>query len=318
MSNIVPMPAGGLAVPTDLLAKYQSQSSMGELADGFSGGRRIQIRGGVINFLGEDGKPMGIVQNADGSMTQFPQMVTTADIVIVQQFPAGRTAYRQWFATEYSGDGEAARVPDCWSADGEKPSPNCANRQADTCKSCPRDVSGSSKTGRGKACQSRKRLAVYLAADPERRLFQLDLPPTAVFGTSSREAEGYYTLANYSKFLKSCNAFWEAAVTQIAFTELSSAGNALLRFKAVSWLDAAGIDAVFAMAQQKETTDLIEVNYRPPSDNAAAASQPTAYDPKAVLMANPSFPAHLREWAQHAGVTVEMIKAEAAKLGIAL
>ena len=311
MSNIVPAQGvgGGLpAVPAYLQnPALTNQSSMADFASG-GGSRRVQLKGGQVNFLAEDGKPMGVVSSQNGQVVQFPQYVSAAEIVIVGMNPAGSTTYRTWYAKAYN-DGDTA-PPDCWSADGHAPDAKAAMPQASACADCPKNVSGTSSTGRGKACGSRKKLAVYYANDPERRLFQMDLSSTALFGKSAREDAGYYTLAAYARMLKSSNIPWEAVVTEVAFAEGANIG---VRFRAVRYLTQQEFEANLQLAADDGTREIIHVDFPAPAAQATASEPTTAYqDPKAVLLAHPQFPATWRDWALNPAVTVEAIRQQLA------
>lgn len=316
MSNIVPVQGAGIGLPA-VPAYLQNpalttQSSMADFATGGST-RRVQLKGGQVNFLAEDGKPMGIVSSQDGGAVHFPQYVSAAEVVIVGMNPTGSTVYRTWYAAQYK-DGDTA-PPDCWSADGLAPDAKAASPQATSCADCPKNVSGTSSTGRGKACGSRKKLAVYFARDPERRLFQMDLSSTALFGKSAREDAGYYTLAAYARMLKQHNIPWEAVITEVAFAEGANIG---VRFRAVGYLTQQEFEANLLTSAEQTTRDVITVDF--PAPAAVTETPPTtAYqDPKAALLAHPQFPATWRDWALNPAVTVEAIRQQLAANGIHL
>ena len=314
---------GGLPIVGQMptyMQELAAQSSMGSFGDGFSGGRRVQLKGGQINFLSESGNPMGTVQNADGSLTIFPQYTNSADIIILGLAPEGNTSYRTLYLSQYK-DGDTS-PPDCWSADGVHPSPKSFAKQSDACASCPKNVAGTSSTGKGKACGSRKRLVVVFADDPEMRLFSMDLSATALFGISARVAAGYHTLADYAKMLKQGGAFFEGIVTEVCFSEGANIG---VRFKAKAYVPQAKIQQLLQLGKTAEAAEILTIDFpeRKPEDEAPAAQ---AYadvpaDHKTVVLSNPAFQttlAHLRDWAQHPSVTVETIRAEAAKYGVVL
>lgn len=323
MNAIIPFEQP-LNVPAELAAQLRQHSSMGDFGEGGAGIRRVQLKAGSITALSETGEAIGTVQNADGSMTVFPQMANTADIVIVSQFPMGRTAYRQFYITDYAGKDSEGQAPACFSADGITPSANSQQPQSDKCDTCPRNVVGSSKTGKGKACHSRKRLAVFFANDPEQRIFVLDLPPTAIYGTSNREGENYFTLQKYANFLHNSKISWELVVTTIAFTELSPSGSPLLRFKPKGYLPPEVMNQVLTAAQDPAIQEMLNVDYKRKDEpqaalpnqaapsNALPAPQPQAVT-KEALLARADFPQPLRDWGTHPAVTVEMLIAEAAK-----
>jgi hypothetical protein len=73
--------------------------------------------------------------------------------------------------TFYKGkfDPDAREVPTCYAvarmSEGMVPADNVKERQHPTCTGCPQNVFGSAETGKGKACQNRRRLAVIAADD---------------------------------------------------------------------------------------------------------------------------------------------------------
>ena len=314
---------GGLILGGQMPAYMQelaAQSSMGSFGDGFSSSRRVQLKGGQINFLAEDGKPMGTAQNSDGTITAFPQYTNSAEIIILGIAPEGNTSYRALYLTQYK-DGDTS-PPDCWSADGIHPSPKSFAKQSADCASCTKNVAGTSSTGKGKACGSRKRLVVVFANDPEMRLFSMDLSSTALFGTSARAAEGYLTLSGYAKMLKQGGAFFEGVVTEVCFSEGANIG---VRFRAKAYVEQQKVYQLLQLGKTTESAEILTLDFpeRKTDDEAPVAQ---AYvgaqaDYKTVVLSNPAFQttlAHLRDWAQHPSVTVETIRAEAAKYGVAL
>lgn len=330
MSNqVIPIQAAGAVAPLPNLGAMPAfmqaaaaQSSMGTFGDSFAAGRRVQLKGGQVNFLGEDGKPMGIVQDEFGTV-QFPQYVNNAQIIIVGIAPHNNTTYRTYYATQYK-EGESL-PPDCWSADGVHPSPKSFAPQSHDCASCPKNVTGTSSTGKGKACGSRKKLAVVFANDPAMRVFSMDLSGTALFGKSAREAEGYFTLSEYAKRLKQGGAIWEGIVTEVCFSEGANIG---VRFRAVGYATQEQFTKVMEMKTEEDTIKALEIDFperKLDDGNAPAAAiyqAPAALtDPKAFLLSNPAFQttlAHLRDWANHPSVTPEMVRAEAAKYSVQL
>lgn len=319
----------GLPMNSPLPAAVQAamaQSSMGGFGEGYAASRRVQTKGGMINFLAEDGKPMGTVVSADGTTVGFPQFMNSARIIIVGMAPVGGDVYRTWYARAYT-EGDVA-PPDCWSPDGKHPSAKAGNPQSDACATCAKNVAGTSSTGKGKACSSRKKLAVVFADDPELRVFEVDLPSTALFGKSAREAEGYYTLSAYAKMLKGHNVPWEYVITEMAFAEGANKG---VQFKAVGYTDEQTFAKILALRDHEDTKQALEVDFPAPetADSTPAANayaapalpMPTGVDPKAAALVNPAFSttlAHMKDWASHPAVTYDMIKSEAAKFGVTL
>lgn len=329
MSNIIPIQQQTAPLVAGALPAYMQavagQSSMGTFGDGFTGGRRVQLKGGQINFLAEDGKPMGVVQTAQGPV-HFPQLVSSARIIIVAIAPENNTTFRTYYDSPYR-DGDTS-PPACWSADGVQPSPKSHKPQSHGCASCPKNVKGTSSTGKGKACGSRKRLAVVFPDDPELRVFTMDLSATALFGKSARKGEGYFTLNEYAKRLKQFNALWEGVITEVSFADGSNIG---VRFSAVGYVPDDVFARIWAMRHAADTMKAIEVDFpevkeeaeavAPAYQTPAAPAYQAPADPKQSLLAHPAFQttlAHLREWAMNPAVTPEMVRAEAAKYSVAI
>lgn len=313
-TNNLVLATGQQAVPA-FMQQYAQQSTMGTFGDAISGGRRVQVKGGQINFLGENGEPMGV--RADGGVTvDFPRYAVSADIIIVGIMPAGNTNYRAWYAEKYV-EGSSA-PPACWSADGVHPSDKSHKKQSDACATCAKNVSGTSETGKGKACSSRKKLAVVYAHDPLLRVFSLDLSGTALYGKSAREVDMYFTLAEYAKHLKQGGAIWEGIVTEMHFAEGSNIG---VRFKAKSYVDADTFNRVMALHGTDDVNKALLVDFPAYKEPEAAATAAAAPDQKSMMLANPAFQttlAFLREWAAHPSITADAIRAEAAKYGVNL
>lgn len=83
----------------------------------------------------------------------------------------GSCALNRWYGKQYSADDK--QPPDCYafaviSDDPEMaPTAQVANKQADHCADCDKNVFGSANTGRGKACANTIRLGILTAEDAE-------------------------------------------------------------------------------------------------------------------------------------------------------
>lgn len=244
----------------------------------------------------------------------FPRYTDRANIIILAIAPEGNTNYRAYYDSEFN-EGDST-PPACWSADNVHPSPTAVRPQCTTCAACPQNVAGTSKTGKGRACQSRKRLAVAFANDPALRVFAMDLSGTALFQKSARETEGYYALADYARTLKQWNTSWSAVVTETCFSEGSTVG---VRFKAVGYVTEEQYAKIMVLRDSEEVKTALKIDFPKPKDETPAAQ--AAPDPKVLMLANPAFQttlAHLYEWAQHPSITAVMLRDEAAKYGVTL
>ena len=195
---------------------------------GIAGGKRISIKGGVFRLL-SSGKEVAAIDERH------------LDVVIVKAAPK---VNRVFYAKSY--DADAVTGPDCWSPDGETPSPDSANRQASRCSECPQNVAGSGQ-GNSRACRYQQRLAVVLADSVEGDVMQLTLPATSIFG----KAEGdNRPLQEYARWLAAQDISPETVITRMKFDTKSESPK--LFFKAVRWLS----DDEFATVEgQAETSD---------------------------------------------------------------
>lgn len=82
------------------------------------------------------------------------------EVVILDIGPSAdkRIHAKVWYANGYE-EGSKAK-PDCYSNDGVAPAKDSANKQADKCALCAKNVWGSGNNGTGTACGSSKRLVV--------------------------------------------------------------------------------------------------------------------------------------------------------------
>jgi hypothetical protein len=211
MSNVALF--SGSNVPA--FAKKGEMSAIAKsLAGGAGGGgKRISIKGGVFRLL-VGGKEVAAIDER------------YLDVVIVNAAPKiGRTFYAKAY------DGEAVSAPDCWSADGETPSPDAANKQSDRCATCPQNVKGSGM-GESRACRFSQRLAVVLANNIEGDVMQLQLPATSIFG---KEEGDKRPLQAYARYVVANQASPEMMVTRMQFDTKAEAPK--LFFKPVRWLD---------------------------------------------------------------------------------
>jgi hypothetical protein len=191
------------------------------------GGKRISIKGGVFRLMSA-GKEVAAVDE------RF------LDVVIVKAAPK---VSRIFYAAKY--DGETAAQPDCWSPDGDKPDAKSANKQADTCESCPQNIAGSGN-GQSRACRYQQRLAVVLANNIEGDVMQLALPATSIFGKEEGENR---PLQAYARWLVAQGVDPSTVVTRMKFDTASESPK--LFFKAMRWLT----DDEYAEATKQGSTE---------------------------------------------------------------
>ena len=190
-------------------------------------GKRISIKGGVFRLL-SDGKEVASIEDRH------------LDVVIVNAAPnVGRTFY----AGAY--DPEKSSAPDCWSADGNTPSPDAKNPQASVCANCPQNMKGSG-AGDSRACKYSQRLAVVLENDINGDVLQFQVPAASIFG----DAEGEnMPLKAYARYLGAQNISPEMVVTRMKFD--TKAQSPKLFFRPMRWLD----DDEHATAVEKGATE---------------------------------------------------------------
>jgi hypothetical protein len=215
-------------------AQLPSFARTGELSDiakalaggGAAGGKRISIKGGVFRLM-SSGKEIAAIDE------RF------LDVVIVKAAPK---VSRIFYAAKY--DGETAAQPDCWSQDGDKPSPQAKATQSKTCESCEQNIAGSG-TGNSRACRYQQRLAVALANDIEGDVMQLALPATSIFG---KEEGDNRPLQAYARWLVAQSVDPSMVVTRMKFDTKAEAPK--IHFKAMRWLT----DDEYTQAQEQGKT----------------------------------------------------------------
>lgn len=194
---------------------------------GAGGGKRISIKGGVFRLL-SDGKEVGSIEDRH------------LDVVIASAAPdIGRTFY----AGAY--DPEKSSAPDCWSADGNTPSPDAKNPQAKVCANCPQNMKGSG-AGESRACKFSQRLAVVLENDINGDVLQLQVPAASLFG----DPEGdNMPLKAYANWLGAQNISPDEVVTRMKFD--TKAQSPKLFFRPMRWLDDDEHDIVVEKGQSE-------------------------------------------------------------------
>ena len=175
MSNISLFKSGSI-VPDYL--REASDSTTKDIA-GSSGGKQISIKGGVWRMIvgGEE-----VAKNEDRAM----------NLVVIA---AGKGVTRTFYAEKYE-EGKDVK-PACWSAEGEKPSPDVPNPQASSCATCPQNVEGSGE-GKSRACRYSKRLAVALENDITGNIYRMSVPAKSYFGKADGDK---MPLQAFGKFL---------------------------------------------------------------------------------------------------------------------
>lgn len=211
MSNVALFNPG--QVPAFAKQRGELSAMAKALAGGAGGaGKRISIKGGVFRLI-SGGKEVAAIDER------------YLDVVLVNAAPK---VSRVFYMKKYDADTPAA--PDCWSADGETPSPESENKQATKCSECSQNIAGSGQ-GNSRACRYQQRLAVVLANDMEGDVLQLALPATSIFGKEDGENR---PLQAYARWLAAQNIDPSEVVTRMKFDTKSESPK--LFFKTMRWL----------------------------------------------------------------------------------
>lgn len=205
-------------VPFDLsqLPSFAKNAEVNALTNALAGGsaqtgKRISLANSAFHLI-VDGKKIASVDER------------YLDVVIVNAAPK---ISRTFYATEYKEGNTAA--PTCWSQNGDTPAPECVEKQAPQCATCPQNEKGSGK-GDTKACSYNQRLAVVLANDIEGDLMMLQLASKSIFGDAEN---GQYPLQAYARFLKANKTNANCVITRMKF---DPAAQSKLFFKPMRWL----------------------------------------------------------------------------------
>ena len=211
MSNVA------LFNPSQVPAFARNRKELSAVAKALAGGgaatgKRISIKGGVFRLI-SDGKEVAAIEER------------YLDVVVVNAAPKVNRVF-------YIGKFDPANPtpPDCWSADGDVPSPDSENKQASKCAECPQNIAGSGQ-GNSRACRYQQRVAVVLANDVEGDVLQLALPATSIFGKEDGENR---PLQAYARWLGAQNIDPSEVVTRLKFDTTSESPK--LFFKTMRWL----------------------------------------------------------------------------------
>lgn len=189
-----------------------------ELSSGVgSGFPHLSIKGKVFHI--HDGDDVEMVAN--------PQMANMpAQYLDVSLIKAARNMSKVFYAKSFEEGSEDK--PDCFSNNGVSPDPQSTSPQAQACAACPHNQWGSRASedgqgsGKGKACQDARRLAVALVDDLEYPML-LRVPPVTL-----------KELAAYGKMLAKKGVPYQAVVTRIFFD--ATVAFPKLQFQAVRFL----------------------------------------------------------------------------------
>ncbi|MGE0677830.1 hypothetical protein [Pseudolabrys sp.] len=185
-------------------SKFATQQVDNELAAGVETGYpilgyrgkvwSIRYRGAATELMRPDG---------DGPMN-------SVEVVILK---SSTHKSKIWYENGWVEGSNAA--PDCFSANGVVPDASSTKKQSSVCATCPRNVWGSGRDGKGKACQDSKRLAITPLGDIENAAYGgpmlLRVPAASLDG-----------LAQYGNLMQREGYPYYAIGTRIAFDQKES------------------------------------------------------------------------------------------------
>jgi hypothetical protein len=120
---------------------------------------------------------------------------------------------RSFYASDYDPDAKGS-APDCFSNLGDKPEASASNRQASNCASCPKNIEGSGKLGKGKACRFSRKVALFLDGDESGDVYQFNIPAKSLFGKTTGNTLPF---EQYCRHLVSNQAAPDRVVTTVAY-----------------------------------------------------------------------------------------------------
>jgi len=197
-SEITLFSEGSNNIPAHLLTGGSSE--MTQALAGSTSTRWISIKGSVFRMmLGSQ----EVTKNEDRAMR----------FVIVG---AANGFARTYYDAPYE-DGKLS-APACWSDNGKTPSENCETPQSADCNTCPQNIQGSARGGKGRACTFKARLAVALDGDLDGGVYGVTIPAQSIFG----EGNGTHSpLQEYARKLAGFNISMEKVVTEFKFDTAS-------------------------------------------------------------------------------------------------
>lgn len=217
-------------------------------------GKNFSVGGFGRNRISLKGNRFRLIVNGQEEMVVDENYL---DVIVVGA-AEGEKASRIFFQGAYVPGAKTA--PSCYSADGEKPAPDVKHPQASSCALCPQNEKGSRTTAEGiktKACAYFKRLAVVLANDPQRRLFQLDCKGLSLYGHDN-PTQNKSNLQSYTLKLKNRNSDVSEFVTRLSFDTESSVPKLL--FSKVRFIEEQDIIPLIEIMNGSEVKNLLEIN----------------------------------------------------------
>ena len=178
--------------------------------------------------------------------------LTNVPVVIVGVAFVSRIYYKDAYSSE------KVAKPTCWSSNTETPALDVPENQRESarCIDCTQNIRGSGR-GTGRACRFVQRLALVLEDDLE-TVYQLQLPPTSIFGDA---VKGGMPLRAYARYLEARETPFVALVTSMYFDAESDTPK--LFFRPVRPLEEQELETVKGMMDHEDTTKALTLNVAP-------------------------------------------------------
>ena len=221
MSNIIPFDFDSASAKAAVPAFARAANGKGSIAAALSVSFPvIRYKGKVWSMSKADGDREKIMREIDGEMQPAPYI----DVVILDVGPSAdrKINAKVWYAKAFV-EGDEPAAPDCSSDDGITPRADSKNKQSDNCATCPKNVWGTGKEGKGRECGDSKRLAVATADN---------LSAPMLLTVPAGSLGGFNEYLNW--LLKKGVDVCYATVTRIGFDY--DAAHPKLTFKAIGWV----------------------------------------------------------------------------------
>lgn len=199
-------------------------------------GRRIAAKNGKFHRI-INGEKAG---SMDGPL----------NIIVVNALPE---VSRTFYAKTYDPDAEAT-LPNCWSNLGDVPDPRASNKQSATCATCPKNIDGSGKDGKGRACRFNRKIAVLLDGDKSGDLYQMNIPALSLFG---KGADNKYPFQSYLTHLTANGVSVDRVVTEVTLDE--DADVSVMRFTPFRHINDEELDLVDAAQNNPMSKSMIQI-----------------------------------------------------------
>jgi hypothetical protein len=187
---------------------------------------------------------------------------------------------RSFYASDYDPDAKGS-APDCFSNLGDKPEASASNRQSSNCASCPKNIEGSGKNGKGKACRFSRKVALFLDGDESGDVYQFNIPAKSLFGKNTGNTLPF---EQYCRHLVSNQAAPDRVVTTVAYN--LDAETMELNFTADRFITPEEYERVAEAQENPATTRLI-------SFDMTRTAAPAEEAPKLEVKSSPKKPSFM-------------------------